>query len=84
MAEDSEWAKAMRDGARGDATIARSTGMDGLACQHRYRRWADFQLCRLEGGTGYGLVIPCELGDHWRASDAATPARYAVDLVPHT
>jgi hypothetical protein len=63
--------------------MARSTGTDGLACQHRDWRWADFQLCRMEGGSGYGLVMPCELSDHWLVPDAATPGRHRVDLQPH-
>jgi hypothetical protein len=37
----------------------------------------------MEGGSGYGLVIPCELGDRWLEPDPETPSRYAVGLEPH-
>ncbi len=59
--------------------MARSTGSDKLVCQHVYFRWADFQLCRMEHG-GYGLIVPCELADHWLTPDMDTPGRYVVSL----
>jgi hypothetical protein len=59
--------------------MERSPGSDKLVCQHGYVRWADFQLCRMESG-GYGLVVPCELGDHWLGPERNVPGRYTVGL----
>jgi hypothetical protein len=62
--------------------MARSTGTDKLVCQHGYFRWADLVLCRLEGCC-FGLVVPCQFGDHWLAPDAEKPGRYVVGLEAH-
>jgi hypothetical protein len=58
--------------------MVQSTGTDKPVCQHSY--W-QFQLVGWEHG-GYGLVCPCERGDHWLAPDPATPGAYMVSLEP--
>jgi len=61
--------------------MPRSTGNDKLVCQHDSFRWIDLELIRTS--KGYGVIAPCQLGDHWLAPDPGQPGRYRIGLVEH-